>query len=69
MLDSVSWAGYDFICFLLIVSMQFFFKDIEFVHLSLPPVPSKPSAFASVPVTCALFTVFLSLRFLSLGFG
>lgn len=38
--------------------MQYFLKNIEFVHLSLPPVPSKPSVFASVPVTCVLFTFF-----------
>lgn len=63
MLDCVPWAGYDFIYFLLIGLMRFFLKDISFVCLLFPSVPSKPSAFTTLPVTCVFFIVFLSLYF------
>lgn len=49
--------------------MQFFFKDIYSVNLFFPSVPSKPSVFTSLLVTCVLFIIFLSLYFLSIGFG
>lgn len=67
--DSVSWARYDFIYFLLIVLCVSLKKDHYFVCLFFPSLPSKPSAFTSLPVTSVLFIVFLSLYFLLIGFG
>lgn len=49
--------------------MQFFLKYIYSVSLFFPSVPSKPSVFTSLPVTCVLFIIFLSLYFLLIGFG